>query len=473
MRLSILTLVERLRPGHFRDRLTPLAILVDETLSGSGDRAVSSRMALLAFITRMVSAVIALGSQALLARWLGEHEYGVFVVVWVAAVIVGGFASIGFQMSTLRFIPEYIARNRNGLLRGIIRGAPLFGLAAATAAALIGAGALALFGDVLASYYVMPFFLAAICLPMLAVSEIQDGISRAFTWPGLALAPTFIYRPLAIIGFMFIALQLGAEPDAVTAMWATIGACYLVTIAQAWALHRRTRRIVPPGRRLYRPGFWIAISLPMFLVEGFYNLMTNVDILVVGALMEPDRAGVYFATVKTLALVHFVYFAVRAAAANRFAQYHHSGDGIRMAAFIRDTLHWTFWPAIAISIALLVLGKPLLSLFGPGFVEGYPLLYIFVVGLIVRASVGPAESILTMVGEQRICAVIYVSVFAFNAALNFLLIPIWGLSGAAIATSLSFMIEAAALSLVVYTRLGFRCWIGFAMRAPTRPAEAG
>jgi len=473
VRLSVLALVDRLRPGPLRDRLTPIATLADETLSGSGDRAVSSRVALLAFIARVVSAIIALGSQVLMARWLGEHEYGVFVVVWVAAVIVGGFASIGFQMSTLRFIPEYIARKRNGLLRGIVRGAPLYGLAAATLVALIGAGALALFGDALASYYVMPFFLAAICLPMLAVSEIQDGVARAFTWPGLALAPTFIYRPLAIIGFMYAALQMGAEPDAITAMWATIAACYLVTIGQALALRRRTRRVVPSGRRIYRPAFWVAISLPMFLVEGFYNLMTNVDILVVGALMEPDRAGVYFATVKTLALVHFVYFAVRAAAANRFAQYHHSGDRIRMEGFIRDTLHWTFWPAIAISIALLVLGKPLLSLFGPGFVDGYPLLYIFVVGLIVRASVGPAESILTMVGEQRICAAIYVSVFALGAALNFLLIPIWGLSGAAIATSLAFVLEAAALAIVVYTRLGYRSWIGFAFGPVQRPAEAG
>lgn len=472
MRPSVSALVGRLRPGPLRDRLAPYAAIADETIYGKEDRDVSRRVALLAFSTRVVSALIALGSQALMARWMGEHEYGVFVVVWVAAVILGGFASIGFQMSPLRFIPEYIERKRTGLLRGIVRGAPLYGFATATIVALIGMGLLAAFGDKLDSYYVAPFFLAAICLPMLAVGEIQDGIARAFTWPRLAFAPTFIYRPLAIITFMWLALQFGAEADAVTAMWATIAACYLVTLLQSWALHRRVKTVVPAGKRLYRPAYWFAISVPMFLVEGFYNLMTNVDILAVGALMQPDKAGVYFATVKTLALVHFVYFAVRAAAANRFSQYHYSGDRARMGAFIRETLHWTFWPSIAISLGLLLLGKPLLSLFGPGFVEGYPLLYIFVIGLIIRASVGPAESILTMAGEQRICAAIFMSAFAVNAALNFLLIPIWGLTGAAIATSIGFCAEALGLGLVVYTRLGFRSWIGFAFGPGRRPAEA-
>lgn len=472
MRHSVLARVERMRPGPLRDRLASIATFIDEATSGSDDRSVSSRVAAYAFLVRVASAVIALGSQALLARWLGEHEYGIFVVVWVAAVLVGGFASIGFQLSPLRFIPEYIERRRNGLLRGIVVGARVYGLAASTIIALVGVGILLLFHHQLDDHHVLPFFLAAVCLPMLALGEIQDGIARAFTWSRLAFGPTFIYRPLAIILFMWLALQFGAAADAITAMWATIAACYAVTLLQGIALHRRLRHAVPPGKRLYRPLTWIAISAPMFLVEGFYNLMTNVDILAVGALLDPDRAAIYFATVKTLALVHFVYFAVRAAAANRFSKYHYSGDRIRMEGFLRDTLHWTFWPSLVIGLGLLLIGKPLLALFGPTFTEGYPLLFVFVIGLVIRASVGPAESILTMAGEQRICAVIYVSVFTLNLALNLLLIPVWGITGAAVATSLAFLAEALALAVIVRSRLGLRSWIGFAFGPDQRPAEA-
>ncbi len=473
MRLSVSALVERMRPGPLRGRLAPLATIIDETISPADDRSAARRVALFAFATRVVSALIALGSQALMARWMGENEYGVFVVVWVAVVLLSSFASFGFQVSPLRFIPEYLASKQDGLLRGIIVGARLYGLASSTIVALLGAGALWLFGDHLANYYVMPFFLAAICLPMIAVGEIQDGISRAFSWPGLSFGPTFIYRPLAILLFMYLSLQFGATADAITAMWASIAGCYLMTVVQAVGLQRRVRKVVPAGPRLYRPVTWIAISMPMFLVEGFYNLMTNVDILAVGVLMEPAKAAVYFATVKTLALVHFVYFAVRAAAANRFSKYYYSGNRARLESFIRDTLHWTFWPSLAISVVLLIVGKPLLSLFGASFTEGAPLFFIFIIGLVARASVGPAESILTMSGEQRICAVIYVSVFALNASLNFLLIPHFGLYGAAMATATAFIVEATSLAIIVYTRLGLRSWIGFALKPAVRPAEVG
>ncbi len=244
LRRSVLALVQRIRPDPMRDRLGDSTAVVAATISANDDLSVSRRVALLPFNTGVVSALIALGSQVLIARWLGEHEYGVFVIVWVTAVIVGGLASIvqqilknqRFQVSPLRFIPQYIELKRDGLLRGIVIGAPIFGLASATVIASIGAGALWLFGDVLSSYYVMPLFLAAICLPMLALSEIQDGIARAFIWPGLALAPTFILRPVAIIAFMWLALRFGGPASAVTAMWATIAACYLVTCLQALAL---------------------------------------------------------------------------------------------------------------------------------------------------------------------------------------------------------------------------------------------
>ena len=67
------------------------------------------------------------------------------------------------------------------------------------------------------------------------------------------------------------------------------------------------------------------MSLPIFLIESFFFLLTNADVLMVGFYMQPDDVAVYFATVKTLALVHFVYFAVKAGVAQRYAAFTH-GD---------------------------------------------------------------------------------------------------------------------------------------------------
>ena len=192
---------------------------------------------------------------------------------------------------------------------------------------------------------------------------------------------------------------------------------------------------------------------------GFFNLLTNVDIMIVGLYFEPAQVAVYFAAVKTLAIVHFVYFAVKAGSAHRISQYFHAGDDVRYRQTVRDVVRWTFWPSVLAAMMLLAFGKPLLSLFGPEFVSAYPLLVILVLGILVRASVGPAESVLTMSSEQNVCAKIYASALVLNIALNLLLIPVMGLSGAAIATCLAMVFEAAALFVAARQKLGLNIFV--------------
>jgi O-antigen/teichoic acid export membrane protein len=74
--------------------------------------------------------------------------------------------------------------------------------------------------------------------------------------------------------------------------------------------------------------------------------------------------------------------------------------------------------------------------------------------LVARAAVGPCESLLTMSGNQNICALVYAMTLAFNIGLSVLLIPEFGLWGAAIATALAMMFEASALSFTVWRKLG-------------------
>ena len=103
---------------------------------------------------------------------------------------------------------------------------------------------------------------------------------------------------------------------------------------------------------------------------------------------------------------------------------------------------------------MLALGEPMLMLFGPGFDAGYPLLFLLVFGVVARAAVGPCESLLTMSGNQNICAFVYAMTLALNIALSVVLIPHFGLWGAAIATASSMIFEASALSFTVWRKLG-------------------
>ena len=100
--------------------------------------------------------------------------------------------------------------------------------------------------------------------------------------------------------------------------------------------------------------------------------LTYVDILVLPAFVEPAEVAVCYAATKTLVMISFVKFAVAAASAHRFSQYHVVGEKEKLARFVADTIRWTFWPSLALASGLLVVGKPLLSLFGLGFSGAYP-----------------------------------------------------------------------------------------------------
>ena len=366
---------------------------------------------------------------------------------------------MGFPSAVGRFIPQYLVGKDDRALRGITFGSRLYSVLAATAIAALGIVMVLFFEDTITSAYVLPLFLGAICLPMLALAEVQDGVARAFSWVDIALSPTYLLRPVLILAAMAGALAWGMEATAATALSASIAATWFSSITQMLIMNRRIGRQIPAGPKKLMPGIWISVALPIFLVEGFFTLLTNVDILVAGVYLPPQEVAVYFAAVKTLALVHFVYFAVKAGAAHRYAQYHSSGDTLRYQAFVEDTVRWTFWPSLAMGLLLLLVGKFLLSLFGTDFTEGYPLLFILVLGIIARASIGPAESVLTMSGQQNVCAVIYGITLFCNIALNLSLIPVYGLYGAAWATTVAMVFEAAALYSITLRRLGIQMFV--------------
>ena len=465
MRLSAATTAERLLPQRLALRARPLLGRVDALLFAADERGEAGRMSLIAFATRIVSAVIAFVSQVLMARWIGSFQYGILVLVWTTMIIVGGLSCLGFHASVIRFIPEYRQLGRLAELRGVLVSSRLFVLVVSSAFALAGALGVRAFSGWIESYYVVPFVLAMTCLPMIALSDLLQGIARGHSWALSAMLPTYIVRPVLILAFMALMLAAGFAPDARTGILAAIAATYATSIVQLLGITQRIDAGLPAGPTTMRFGHWFAVSLPIFLVESFFFLLTNADVLMVGFYLRPDDVAVYFATVKTLALVHFVYFAVKAGAATRYAQFTH-GEPDKLAAFARETVSWTFWPSLLMAAVVLGLGEPMLSLFGPEFSAGYPLLFLLVLGVAARAAVGPCESLLTMSGNQNVCAAVYALTLAFNIGLNVVLIPHFHLWGAAISTTLAMVFEAAALSFTVWRRLGIAMAIFIPARRP-------
>ena len=234
---------------------------------------------------------------------------------------------------------------------------------------------------------------------------------------------------------------------------------------------RRLGGHIEPGPKAYDFRGWLAVSLPILMVESFYLLLSYTDVLVLQQFRSSEEVGVYFAVVKTLALVSFIHYAMAATTAHRFAEYHAQGDKPRLSAYVAHAIQWTFWPSLAATILLLALGKPLLWLFGPQFVVGYDIMFIAAIGLVVRSAIGPVERLLNMLGHQHICALAYALAFVMNLVLCVMLVPRFGGHGAAAATSISLAFETVLLFWIVRRRLGLHV-LAFGKRGYASPHHA-
>lgn len=451
---------QRLQNVLARPLFTPFVNGLKELLGKQSQEAsAAGRMAIKTFFVRVAGAALAFLSQILLARWMGAHEYGIFSLAWTWVVVLGVMACGGFSTSVSRFIPQYRQSKDWGHLRGFLTTSKLVAVLLASVLSLVGIVAILAVPGLVASYYVEPMAIVLLAIPLFAFGAVQDGIARSHDWTMLAMQPTYIWRPLAILTLLALLTLFGEPATAKTAVIAAVLATGLIAALQYRQVKKRLKPEVPKAPRKTQLKTWILVSMPMLLVEGFMQLITSADTIMVSFWHPPEDVAVYFAASKTLALVHFVYFAVRAASAHRFSGFVHSGDTDGLAAYIRQASQWTFWPSLAGGCGLLLIAPFLLALFGPDFEDGYVLVAVLMIGILARASVGPADALLSMSGYQQRSALIYGTTFCLNILLNIILIPWLGLMGAALATSLAITFEAAFLSISVYQRFNVHTFI--------------
>ncbi|SIO21267.1 Membrane protein involved in the export of O-antigen and teichoic acid [Bradyrhizobium erythrophlei] len=421
---------------------------------GSSEASVTKRLAGTIFIIRVFSAALAYLSQILLARWMGGSDYGVYVYVWTWVLLLGSMMDFGISASAQKLIPEYRARGEHALLRGFLSGSRWLTFAVSSIVSLLLAGLVKTLSPWIDANAVLPLYIGCLTLPAFVVANTQDGIARSHDWMRLGLMPQFIVRQSLIIGLTAGAFALGFHLGATVAMLASAGAVWIAMLGQMVVLNRKLGRHIEPGAKTYDFRGWLAVSLPILLVESFYLLLSYTDVLVLQQFRSSEEVGVYFAVVKTLALVSFIHYAMAATTAHRFAEYHALGDKPRLEAYVGHAINWTFWPSLAATVALLALGKPLLWLFGPQFVGGYDIMFIAAIGLVVRSAIGPVERLLNMLGHQHICALAYALSFVMNLVLCVVLVPRFGGHGAAAATSISLAFETVLLFWIVRQRLG-------------------
>ena len=401
--------------------------------------------AVFSFGVRVASAFLAFLMSVLMARWLGAHEFGIYTYVWTMVNVVGTLAMVGLAMSAVRFLNEYLAHDRPDLARGFLR----FGRQVSIIlGALLAAASIAVFWfapNIIDDDFRLPLVIGMLSLPAFALTNFHDGTGRARSWLGLAIVPPYVLRPLLILLLVGAGLVLLDARDAVLAASALTIATWIVAILQYLMQERRLRaelgRVRPAMRRME----WLRVSFPLLLLDSFTLLMMNIDILLLERFVTPDQLGIYFAAARVIAFVAFVHFAVVAVAMPRFAAAYARRDIATAARLLRLFRLWTLAPSLLGTGVLLLMGPFILGMFGPEFVSAMPIMIVLAAGYLANALTGPAEAMLAVSGKQVFIAWLSGVTAGLNVVLNLVLIPVYGPLGAAIATSCSFIFQAAML----------------------------
>lgn len=406
-----------------------------ENIWASRQRHAESWNAIGVFAVRAGSAALLFLTQIVLARWMGAAEYGLFVTAWTCVLVLGGIVHLGFNVAMMRLAPQYYANKDYGAFRGLWAGGRRVATTSATVVALLGLAAIWIVEMEGSAALALPLALAFLCLPLYTRTDVQDGLGRGQGWTMDSIVPPFIVRPLALLAMVAVAFVAGSPATAVTGMMLAFFSVVAANVMQTVLLKRRIRESVPEATPTYDYAGWFKISLPL-LAGGISEIITlNADVLLLNLYRPPEEIGIYYAAAKTTALALFVLYAVGTAYAGRIAAASALGNRAEIETLVGQAVRWTFIPSAAVTLAILAAGYPVLASFGDGFTDAYPLMFILAAGILTKASMGPSELILNMLGHQRASALSMATAAVLSVALNLLLIPIWGVTGAAIATA--------------------------------------
>ncbi|NET32671.1 MAG: oligosaccharide flippase family protein [Cyanothece sp. SIO1E1] len=391
----------------------------------------------IAFLLQTTGVGLAYGMQILLAQWMGAAEYGTYQYAITWGTFLAFLAGLGLPLVVLRSISEYRTREDWPRVKGVITSSWQQTLIASLSIALLGTAVMQLRPVYQLLNSSLSLLLGLWTVPLLALMNLQREIARAFRHIALAYAPSLVIWPLMTMAGAFLYLQTHHTLTSVPVIGTAMLGLGVVLAIQHFCFRQLLATTLWHVRPVYELRQWLMAALPLLLIDGAFVVLGQTDVLMIGTLLDSEAVGFYSAALQTARWVNFALFAVNAIAAPMFASLYAQGDRAALQKIISAVAHWVFWPGIAIAIGLIGLAQPILSIFGPEFVQARAEIAVLSVGQLVNVGVGSVGYLLIMTGHQRQCAYVATSSALLNLVLNAIGIPWLGILGAALATAVT------------------------------------
>ncbi|MFW6285750.1 MAG: oligosaccharide flippase family protein [Nanoarchaeota archaeon] len=206
---------------------------------------------------------------------------------------------------------------------------------------------------------------------------------------------------------------------------------------------------------------WFLFSLPLFF-SGFMSFVYNWgDKIIIAKFLSPTELGIYSVA---FSMAMFLY-TIRSNMTNifspiisqKFAQKNYE----EIKYLYKKGTNWIFSLTLPIFLVIIVFSKQIiLLLYDKSYINAYIPLMIISIGLLINIMFGLNQQILFAKGKTK--SIFYNNIFiaGFNLILNLILIPLIGIIGAAIATSISFILQNSLLYIKANKHISLKLdWI--------------
>ena len=424
-----------------------------ETNRAASDRLLSKFIAKTAggtFILRLFYLTSGFITTLLLTKWIGAEGLGVynFVISWV--VLAAIFAKFGLEDYLVRETAAARSRQDSGTSRRLWN----FSRGFILTTSLTAVGCI---------YGVLPwiefenpelwpaFVVGAAMIPLLSMIAIYRGRFRANKQVLKSQIPEYLIRPILLMITIGSLVLIGSPGRPVFALLINVLATFVgMAFCMFVVLPQKIESIennhldlsAPPLEDVF-PGYrkasigWLLGAFPFVLIAGISIINQRTDRLMLGAIQDMHSVGLYSVAAQMAMIVNFTLIGLNQAIAPLVAERYDSNRSQELEKTLIRATNLATIGSLAIVAALVALGPIILAVFGPEFSASYLPMIILAVGQLLNVASGPVGTILSMSRQERFVGIgMSVSVIC-NILLNYLLIPRYGINGAAIATAVS------------------------------------
>lgn len=380
-----------------------------------------------------ISKVLKFVSTFILAYFLGSSDYGILVICIGILTISRIVSSIGLSGGLLRYISTFQAKGQTEKIKGIIYSSAILVTVLSSLVSL----SLLFFKDAIVKQFevdpqVLNLFIFLV--PIASLNTLILNFLRARK--DILKQQILANLEIGILITLILLLSL-TSLNVVNAAFAFILSQVITLIIGFFFIQNIVIRSVK--HMWFSEGFWMVIkySTP-FLLTSIFNLsLTNFDRLLVGYFLKPEAVGVYGITSQISMQLNIVLIGISTAIVPFLSQLHINKDYEQVEKIYKAFSYYAVILSFPIFLILFTAPELILSLFGEDFTEGKITLQILAVAQLFNCMTGPIGAFYEMVNKAYVSLRSVIIIGILNISLNAVLIPIYGIIGAAISTGIS------------------------------------